>query len=90
MTPLHANAVGAELTFSVKDADLGRALPAGLNIDSQNGTIYGTPTTEQELKSYSLLCRNVRGELITTIQISVRKEEPVVTKGESMVFIHLS
>ena len=89
MTPLPANFIGAELTFSVKDADLGRSLPNGLFIDSKNGTIYGTPTKEQEQKSYSLLCRNIRGDLTTTIQISVRREEVVLTKGESMLFIDL-
>ena len=90
MTPLPANFIGAELTFSVKDADLGKSLPNGLFIDSKNGTIYGTPTEEQDLKSYSLLCRNVRGDLVTTIQISVRREEVVLTKGESTLSINLS
>ena len=40
MTSIPANYAGAELSFSVKDADLGKALPAGINIDTKNGTLY--------------------------------------------------
>ena len=75
MTSIPANYAGAELSFSVKDADLGKALPAGINIDAKNGTLYGTPTTEQEKATYTLLCRNIRGDLTTDISITVVTEK---------------
>ena len=75
MTSIPANYAGAELSFSVKDADLGKALPAGINIDSKNGTLYGTPVNEQEKTTYTLLCRNIRADITTEISISVVTEK---------------
>lgn len=75
MTSIPANYVGAELVFAVKDADLGKALPDGINIDAKNGTLYGTPTTEQEKTTYTLLCRNQRGDLTTDISILIGTEQ---------------
>lgn len=80
---MNANYVGAELMFAVRDADLGKTLPDGLTINAKNGTIYGIPTTEQDLATYTLLCRNQRGDLTFDIQIAIHSTVSKLEMGDS-------
>ena len=61
----------AECEFLVKDADLGATLPEGINIDSGNGTLSGTPTKLQDRVGYTLVARNEISALETVVYIKV-------------------
>ena len=61
----------AECEFLVKDADLGATLPEGINIDSVNGTLYGTPTKLQDRAGYTLVARNEITAVETVVYIKV-------------------
>ncbi|KAK8792175.1 hypothetical protein WA171_002430 [Blastocystis sp. BT1] len=61
----------AECEFLVKDADLGATLPEGINIDSGNGTLSGTPTKLQDRIGYTLIARNKASAVETVVYIKV-------------------
>ena len=61
----------AECGFLVKDADLGATLPEGINIDSGNGTLSGTPTKLQDRIGYTLIARNKASAVETVVYIKV-------------------
>ena len=65
----------AECEFLVKDADLGATLPEGINIDSVNGTLYGTPTKLQDRAGYTLVARNEITAVETVVYIKVTTEK---------------
>ena len=65
----------AECEFLVKDADLGATLPEGINIDSGNGTLSGTPTKLQDRIGYTLIARNKASAVDTTVYIKVTTEK---------------
>lgn len=48
-------------------------LPAGLSINSSDGTIYGTPTASQFVTGYRVTATNSLGEHYTTIMIGIAK-----------------
>ena len=65
----------AECEFLVKDADLGATLPEGINIDSGNGTLSGTPTKLQDRIGYTLIARNKASAVETVVYIKVTTEK---------------
>ena len=65
----------AECEFLVKDADLGATLPEGINIDSGNGTLSGTPIKLQDRIGYTLIARNKASAVDTTVYIKVTTEK---------------
>ena len=50
-------------------------LPDGLTLDTVTGAITGVPTTEMELKQFTIYGENPTGVTSTTINLSVRKGE---------------
>lgn len=62
---------GTGLSFSIDPA-----LPSGLSIDSETGTISGTPTEQADEAEYTITASNSSGQVQTTISITVNDEAP--------------
>ena len=64
------------ITGSVSTWSVDPALPAGLTLNTANGVISGTPTTEQVEASYTITATNSAGPTTATIYITVNLTAP--------------
>ena len=70
ITPLTPSLIGTNLQFSIS------GLPAGLNFNSSNGVISGTPSAASNLSNYTISILNGNGSATTTISILVLPDQP--------------
>jgi hypothetical protein len=80
MSPLAPTATGTFPTWSVSPA-----LPPGLSLNTQNGTISGTPTEEQASANYTVTATNSGGSVTTTVAITVGATAPSISYAQSSV-----
>ena len=73
--------------------DIGVSLPAGLTLNSQTGEISGTPTSVQDLTTFTVYAENQSGATQAIIGIQVRKGQcmaeglfPVTEVGATAVY----
>ncbi|KAK8803463.1 hypothetical protein WA158_001157 [Blastocystis sp. Blastoise] len=66
ITPIVASITGG----SLNDLTISPSLPDGLILNTQNGFIYGIPTTASS-ESYTITVSNARGEATSTITITI-------------------
>ncbi len=58
-------------------------LPSGMNFDSGNGTIWGTPTADMSSTNYTVTANNPAGSYSTTFQITVMSAPSSVSYSPS-------
>jgi hypothetical protein len=77
--PLRPTVTGTVSTYSVQPS-----LPAGLQFNTGNGEISGTPTAAAALASYNITARNVTGTAIFSLQLAVNPSgsDPPPTGGK--------
>ena len=73
--------------------DDGVELPAGLTLNAETGVISGTPSSLQDLKTYTIFAENQAGVVSVEVAISVRKGQcsadsvfPTTTVEETAVY----
>ena len=79
MTPETPTALGGPVvTWSISPN-----LPSGLNFDSSNGEISGTPTVLSTITSYTVTGTNTGGSSSTIINITINDVAPSITYNDS-------
>ena len=63
-------------TGSVTSWAISASLPSGLTFESSNGTIWGTPTVELSLTTYTVWANNSVGSSSTTVNITIGPMAP--------------
>lgn len=58
-------------TFSISPA-----LPSGLELDTNTGVIHGTPDTEGETTTYTVVAKNAGGECATELSFAIANLDP--------------